>query len=65
MYRLAIAAVVVALAIVLVALLIRRAMEYVDAETRRPVTMNGGVMPKIAFLLLLCVMVYAISTGAT
>ena len=29
-----------------------------------PAKMSGDGMPKIAFFLLLCVMVYAISTGA-
>lgn len=65
MYRLAIVALVVALAIALIALLIGRVMRMVDAEASRPVTMNGGAMPKVAFFLLLCVMAYAISTGAT
>ena len=64
MYRLAIAVLAVAIAIALVALLLRSAMRWVDPETSGPVMDSGGAMPKIAFFLLLCVMVYAISTGA-
>ena len=65
MYRLALAALAVALAIALIALLFRSAMRKVDAETSRPVNANGGAMQKIAFFLLLWVMAYAITTGAS
>ena len=65
MYRLAIVALLVALAVTLIAFALRSAMRWVDAEASTAVSTRGGAMPKIAFFLLLCVMAYAISTGAT
>ncbi|MEM9969724.1 MAG: hypothetical protein AAF762_01310 [Pseudomonadota bacterium] len=65
MYRLAIAALMVALAIALLAYVLREALRMVGVEAGRTTTDNGGAMPKIAFFLLLCVMAYAISTGAS
>ncbi len=64
MYRLAIAIILVVAVVALVALLLRALLHRVDAEVGR-MTDSGGPMPKIAFFLLLCVMVFAISTGAT
>ncbi len=64
MYRLAIAFVLVIALVVVVALAVRTLLRKVDAETDR-MTDSGGPMPRIAFFLLLCVMVFAISTGAT
>ena len=64
MYRLAIAFILAIAFFVAGALLVRAILRRVDAEADR-MTDSGGPMPRIAFFLLLCVMVFAISTGAT
>jgi len=64
MYRLAIALILAIAFFAAIVLLVRALMRKVDAEAGR-MTDSGEPMPKIAFFLLLCVMVFAISTGAT
>lgn len=63
MYRLAIAIVLVIALVAVVALALLALLGRVDAAADK-LTDSGGPMPRIAFFLLLCVMVFAISTGA-
>ena len=60
MYRLAIALILAIVFFAAIVLLVRAFMQKVDAEADR-MTDSGGPMPKIAFFLLLCVMVFALS----
>jgi hypothetical protein len=65
MQRLAVAFIIVSIAAVIVTVVSRSVVQMLrDGGNGRDVTL-GDSMPKIAFFLLLCLMAYAISTGAS
>lgn len=64
MQRLVLAVLFVAVAGTLIFVAVKGVAGAVRDGRDLPAKVSGDAMPKIAFFLLLCVMVYAISTGA-
>lgn len=65
MARLAIALLAVSIAITLLALLIRHMTRQFEAKGGLSVMTTGGMMQKVAFFMLLCLIVYVSVSGAS